>query len=174
MSAVRVREIYEILTRDGSRCWVVGGWGIDALLGRQTRPHKDLDVLLVSTEHLRAWQLLHRAGFSLDYRWDENREVGCEGAGGTTLPTAYVLSDREGSQIDVHVLGDDLSPMWITDRTFIAGALEASGIIDGLPVACMSAPMQRLAHTGYVLPPEQWRDLRHLDDLGQERSSAAR
>ncbi len=27
------------------QCWVVGGWGVDALLGRQTRTHKDSDVL---------------------------------------------------------------------------------------------------------------------------------
>ncbi|MGH8515394.1 MAG: nucleotidyltransferase domain-containing protein [Gammaproteobacteria bacterium] len=25
---------------------MVGGWGIDALLGAQTRPHKDLDLLI--------------------------------------------------------------------------------------------------------------------------------
>jgi lincosamide nucleotidyltransferase A/C/D/E len=165
MSAVRAREIYQLLTGQGIRCWVVGGWGIDALLGRESRAHKDLDVLLVSCEHLGAWQLLHRAGFLLAYRWEENEDVVWDGAGGITLPTAYVLSDREESQIDVHVLGDDLSPMWITDRALIVGALEASGTIDGLTVACMSAPMQRIAHTGYVLPQEQRRDLQLLDDV---------
>jgi lincosamide nucleotidyltransferase A/C/D/E len=166
MSAGRVREIYQLLTREGIRTWVVGGWGIDALLGRETRPHKDLDVLLVRREHLRAWRLLHAAGFSLDYRWEENTDVALAGSGGATLPTAYVLTDDRGSQVDVHVLHDDLSPMWVTDRAFIAGALEASGTIDGLPVACMSAAMQRIAHTGYDLPDPQRHDLQQLDDVG--------
>jgi lincosamide nucleotidyltransferase A/C/D/E len=26
--------------------WVDGGWGVDALLGEQTRPHKDLDIAI--------------------------------------------------------------------------------------------------------------------------------
>jgi lincosamide nucleotidyltransferase A/C/D/E len=165
MSAARVRQVYELLTGEGLRCWVVGGWGIDALLGRETREHKDLDILLVRSEHERAWELLHSAGFSLDYRWEENREVDWDGPDEGTLPTAYVLTDGRGGQVDVHVLRDDLSPMWITDRAFEAGALDASGTIDGLTVACMSAPMQRIAHTGYDLPEEQQRDLRSLNQV---------
>ncbi len=172
MSAARVREIYQLLTGEGVRCWIVGGWGIDALLGRETRKHKDLDVLLVSHEHMRAWQLLHRAGFSLCYRWEENEDVAWGGPGGMTLPTAYVLTDGEGGQVDIHVLRDDLSPMWITDREFEAGALDASGTIDGLTVACMSAPMQRIAHTGYDLPEEQQRDLQSLDDVDPQPASS--
>lgn len=30
----------------GLRTWVAGGWGVDALLGRQTRVHRDLDLAL--------------------------------------------------------------------------------------------------------------------------------
>ena len=164
MSGERVCEVYELLTGEGIRCWIVGGWGIDALLGRQTREHKDLDVLLVSCEHRRAWQLLHREGFVLDHRWEENNEVE-GGPDGTTMPTAYVLTDREGGQVDIHVLRDDLSPSWITDRAFVPGALEASGTIDGLTVACISARMQRIAHSGYDIPDEQQHDLRLLEEV---------
>ncbi len=165
MSAGRVREAYQLLADEGVRCWVVGGWGIDALLGRQTREHQDLDVLLVRSEHARAWHLLHRAGFSLAYRWGENQDDAEGGPGGALWPTAYVLTDDEGGQIDVHVLRDDLTPMWITDRALDTGALDASGAIDGLTVACLSAPAQRLAHTGYELPAEQRRDLQLLDEV---------
>ena len=165
MSGERVHELYELLTGEGVRCWIVGGWGIDALLGRQTREHKDLDVLLVSCEHLRAWQRLNQEGFVLDHRWEENTEVVLGGPGGTTMPTAYVLTDGEGAEVDVHVLGDDLAPLWITDRAFVAGALDARGTIDGATVACMSARMQRLAHSGYDVPDEQKRDLRLLDEV---------
>ena len=121
--------------------------------------------MLVNSEHLRAWQLLHREGFVLDHRWEENNEVVGGGPDGTTMPTAYVLTDGDGAEVDVHVLGDDLAPLWITDRAFVAGALDASGTIDGLRVACMSARMQRLAHSGYDVPVEQQRDLRLLDEV---------
>jgi lincosamide nucleotidyltransferase A/C/D/E len=172
MSAARVRELYQLLAAEGVRCWIVGGWGVDALLGRQTREHKDLDVLLIRSEHMRAWHLLHSAGFSFDYRWEENQDDATGGPEGTSLPTAYVLTDGEGGQVDIHVLRDDLSPMWITDRAFEAAALDASGTIDGLTVACMSAPMQRIAHTGYELPEYQRRDLQSLDEVDPKPASA--
>ena len=44
MNAVDVIEIYTELERRGVRIWIDGGWGVDALLGRQTRPHADLDI----------------------------------------------------------------------------------------------------------------------------------
>lgn len=168
MSGPRVRELYQLLAGEGVRCWIVGGWGIDALLGRQTREHKDIDLLLVRSEHMRAWQLLHSAGFSLDYRWEENQDDASGGPEKTSLPTAYVLTDGEGAQVDIHVLRDDRSPMWITDRALEAGALDASGTIDGLRVACMSASMQRVAHMGYALPEVQRRDLQSLDEVDRD------
>jgi len=30
----------------GIEIWLDGGWGVDALLGEQTRPHKDLDIVV--------------------------------------------------------------------------------------------------------------------------------
>jgi lincosamide nucleotidyltransferase A/C/D/E len=44
MTADDVVALYARLTQAGVRVWVDGGWGVDALLGRQTRPHADLDV----------------------------------------------------------------------------------------------------------------------------------
>src|SRR5690242_455224 len=45
MRAEEVVALYTLLDDHGVRLWVDGGWGIDALLAEQTRPHKDLDVL---------------------------------------------------------------------------------------------------------------------------------
>jgi lincosamide nucleotidyltransferase A/C/D/E len=39
-------DVLEILAAlDGFGVWIGGGWGIDALAGRQTRPHDDLDLM---------------------------------------------------------------------------------------------------------------------------------
>ena len=46
MQAEDVIELYALLLEHGVRLWVDGGWGIDALLNRQTRPHKDLDAFV--------------------------------------------------------------------------------------------------------------------------------
>ena len=46
MRAQDVLEIVAYLDAAGVRVWLDGGWGVDALLGEQTRPHKDLDIVV--------------------------------------------------------------------------------------------------------------------------------
>lgn len=168
MTEASAGELCRAFDQGRIRCWVVGGWGVDALLGRCTRPHKDLDVLLALGEHAHAWRLLHERGYRLAYRWEECVDVPGVLLNGTGQPTAYVLEDQSGRLVDVHVLDDrehELTPLWATDRVLIAGALDASGTIDGLPVRCMSARMQLLAHEGYELPDEHRADVVLLQQL---------
>jgi lincosamide nucleotidyltransferase A/C/D/E len=44
MTLEDVVEVLAALDAGGIDYWVDGGWGIDALLGRQTREHRDLDL----------------------------------------------------------------------------------------------------------------------------------
>src|SRR5438874_13741981 len=46
MSSKDLVDLYEALGRLGVQIWVDGGWGVDALLGKQTRPHKGLDIAI--------------------------------------------------------------------------------------------------------------------------------
>ena len=46
LSAQDALALYTMLVARGVASWVMGGWGVDALLGRATRPHHDLDVLV--------------------------------------------------------------------------------------------------------------------------------
>ena len=39
-------EILGMIERQGVRIWLDGGWAADALLGRQTRHHWDLDIVI--------------------------------------------------------------------------------------------------------------------------------
>ena len=41
-----VVTLYRAFAAADAPVWLMGGWGIDALLGRQTRRHHDLDVLV--------------------------------------------------------------------------------------------------------------------------------
>lgn len=52
MPATRVLEIISALEAADLCCWVDGGWGIDALVGEQTRPHKDLDLVVDSVRRI--------------------------------------------------------------------------------------------------------------------------
>ena len=44
MTATEAPAVLDILERAGIEVWVDGGWGIDALLGLETRAHRDLDL----------------------------------------------------------------------------------------------------------------------------------
>lgn len=56
-------EVGGLFESCGARWWVAGGWAIDLLIGRQTRPHGDLDVLVLRPEqhvvrsYLQAWDV---------------------------------------------------------------------------------------------------------------------
>jgi lincosamide nucleotidyltransferase A/C/D/E len=46
MTSGDVVDFYKIVTQLGVDLWIDGGWGVDALLGEQTRPHRDLDIAI--------------------------------------------------------------------------------------------------------------------------------
>ena len=46
MTSVDVLDFYRTMSEIGVEVWIDGGWGVDALLGEQTRPHKDLDIAI--------------------------------------------------------------------------------------------------------------------------------
>jgi hypothetical protein len=43
--------VLRLADRARARLWIDGGWGVDALLGSQTREHGDLDVV-IEVRHL--------------------------------------------------------------------------------------------------------------------------
>jgi lincosamide nucleotidyltransferase A/C/D/E len=50
MPAREVVRIFDLLEAQGLQVWLDGGWGVDALVGTQTRKHDDLDVAVVLAE----------------------------------------------------------------------------------------------------------------------------
>ena len=160
-----VISIYQCLLGNGIRVWLTGGWGIDALLGRQTRPHKDLDVLVLLDDVIRMRALMAADGYGLKELWSENRFV-VDGDGVETA-TAFVLQDPSGRELDVHAMRVDEQgngmPAWEAEGLILGSQdLAGKGVIDGTDVRCLSVEMQLLVHTGYELPEVQLRDLELL------------
>jgi lincosamide nucleotidyltransferase A/C/D/E len=122
--------------------WVDGGWGVDALVGRQTRPHSDLDLVveLDRTDDILA--RLEPLGFRLTL--DER-------------PTRLVLEDRTGNHIDFHPLVFDESDEGKQigagpnggDAIYPAAGLLGRGVIEGREVACLTPELLLRHHTGY-------------------------
>ncbi|HSJ52978.1 MAG TPA: hypothetical protein VLC52_04455 [Anaerolineae bacterium] len=158
-------DIYQSLAANEIRAWITGGWGIDALLQEQTRPHKDLDVIVLVDDVVRIRDLLGRAGYGLKELWSENRWV--VDSHGNEVPTGFVLQDGEGREVDAHAMRLDERgngiPAWEAEGlVFQSKDLNGEGLIAGLRVHCLSAERQLAAHTGYDLPAYQVRDLELL------------
>jgi lincosamide nucleotidyltransferase A/C/D/E len=177
MRAEEVVALYALLAEHGVRVWVDGGWGVDALLGEQTRPHKDLDALVPFDDLGTLAGVLAGRGFTRKEIWGENRWVahaarlpliGREPRGGSAVATAFVLRDGTGHELDVHALTFDRRgcgiPAWNADVTYPPDALAGRGVIAGTPVRCLSARMQMATHTGYALQAKDRQDLRLLHE----------
>src|SRR5512139_3613875 len=147
-----VIHTYQLLETAGILVWLTGGWGIDALLGEQTRPHKDLDIIMLLDDVVRMRELLGRAGYGLKEIWSENRQAA--DAQGIETPTAFVLQDSAGREIDVHALRLDECgsgiPAWAANEGFVFTPedLAEEGMIAGVAVRCLSPAMQVSCHTG--------------------------
>lgn len=168
LSAEDASTLYRALSDAGVRCWVVGGWGVDALIDRQTRPHKDLDVLVLRQDLPQLRKVMVEHGFVRTLLWpNENLWIVSDGE---SCPTAYVMTDPLGRELDIHVLdrGADGEPvpLWSTSQRLQAEFLEGRGFIAGTPVACMTREGQLAMHTGYDLPGSHQADVALLRTLG--------
>jgi lincosamide nucleotidyltransferase A/C/D/E len=142
----------------------MGGWGVDALLGEESRVHHDLDVLVARRHLPRFLAAIASIGFSEAYLWEgENQFVEIDGE---RFPTAFVQVDGVGREVDVHVIevSDDGTPTalcevpWLFDKDSLRGL----GQIAGQPVRCVSASTQLQMHSGYQLPAEHRKDAARL------------
>ena len=175
-AAEDVIEIYAGLLAKGVQVWLDGGWGIDALLGRQTRPHKDFDAIAVFEDLPVLTRFLSERGFELKLIWEENRWEPCPEPPtlvGRERPaveaaTAFVLEDGSGRELDFHVMRFDehgrLTPAWEAGLVFPPEAFAGVGTIGGKRVRCLSAEMQMRTHTGYALKESDVHDLRLLHE----------
>jgi Aminoglycoside-2''-adenylyltransferase len=57
MTAKDAIKLYKLFDQHGIKVWIDGGWGVDALLGHQTRKHDDLDIALHHSHVSALWKL---------------------------------------------------------------------------------------------------------------------
>ena len=159
MTAEDIVDLYSGLLAAGVRVWVDGGWGIDALLGRQTRTHRDFDAIAAFQDLLALTRYLSGRGFALKVIWPENRWapspeepalVGRESPA-VEAATAFVLEDGSGRETDFQVVRVDEHgrwlPAWETDLVFPPEAFAGMGTVGGTRVRCLSAERCRCAPT---------------------------
>ena len=157
-----VSQLCQLLAAENIPVWLAGGWGIDALLGEQTRPHKDLDILVLVADVIHLQDILAEHGYRFKDVWTEN--LPARDAQGRAVPTAFILCASDGREVDVHALrlveqGMGI-PAWQEERSL---DLTGTGRIAGHTVHCLSVRAQVQSHTGYELPEAHRRDMDRLN-----------
>jgi lincosamide nucleotidyltransferase A/C/D/E len=155
---IEAADVVEILGWLGAvsvDVWLDGGWGVDALVGEQTREHKDLDLVVRDAHEHRMREALATHGFI---------QVG-------GVPQHFVLADERGREVEVHpvrfddqgnghLLSEDGEPFGHS-----AEAFAATGSVSGYRVACLSAESQMSNHSwGYEPGDTDVQDMRLLHD----------
>ncbi|GAB2608720.1 nucleotidyltransferase domain-containing protein [Pseudactinotalea suaedae] len=134
-----VLAVLDSLAAAGCRAWVAGGWGVDALIGRQTRRHRDLDLAIDARAEDAALHALAEHGYAVETDW---------------RPVRVELAAPGDRWVDLHpVLLDDYgngTQQDLDGGVFVYPAdCFVTGTIGGRTVSCLSVEQQLIFHSGY-------------------------
>lgn len=161
MDAAAVINVARTFTAAEIPFWLDGGWGVDALIGRQSRAHEDLDLIVPAVRVPAVSRALSALGYDLAI---------------DDTPTRIVFKGGDARQIDIHLLvlddeGGGFQPLpdgsvWRCPPAWLTGC----GLVAGQAVPCLSADGQLAAHTGYALTDKDRHDLDLLQShMGSKR-----
>ncbi|GLY25409.1 hypothetical protein [Micromonospora sp. NBRC 101691] len=139
LDADEVHAVLDALASAGCPAWIGGGWGVDALVGRQTRSHRDLDLLIPADREAAALRSLGLLGYTVETDW---RPVRVE-----------VVAARRG-RVDLHPVtfdaAGDAYQAGLDGTSFhYPGDCFTTGTIAGRAVGCLSVEQQLSLHSGY-------------------------
>lgn len=174
--AADVLAVLDAFSRADVRGWLAGGWGVDALLGLQTRRHADIDVLLHWEDGVE--ERARRALAALGFRPLQDQVI----TDGRPLSVRWVVDD---GLVAVDMLPVDLN-RWpfvglLNGRAQAAGAagagpadplLDDSGVIAGHRVPCVPLRLQLVLHQGYPMRKSDLHDFALLEELFVRRRSS--
>ena len=149
MEAGDVVQIYKLLEENNIEVWIDGGWGTDALLGEQTRPHNDLDIAIRQKDVDKLNNLLNSQGYKEKKRSSDYN---------------FVLGDGEGREVDVHTLEFDTKGNNIYGIEYPKESLTGTGTINGQTVRCISPEWVIKFHANFEPKEKDFKDIKALCD----------
>jgi lincosamide nucleotidyltransferase A/C/D/E len=157
MNASETVRLYRELDQLGIRVWLDGGWGVDALLGYESRAHDDVDLVVQQADLSRLRDYLESRGYS-DVPRDDTR------------PWNFVMARPTGEEVDIHVVVFDDAGNGVygpPERgvSYPASAFGVIGTVADQPVRCLTAEYQLESHHGYELREKDHADIAALRRL---------
>jgi lincosamide nucleotidyltransferase A/C/D/E len=146
MTVEDVLVFLDLMDENGIDVVVDGGWGVDALLGWQSRMHQDLDIAVQHRHVPRLRQVLKDRGYI-----DVPRE--------DTHTYNFVLGDSEGHLIDIHSYEFDDKGNLLFGIAYPFDSLTGTGAIDGRPVRCITPARMVEFHAAYEGDEDDYQDV---------------
>ena len=132
MELEHVTDLCRFFEKADLAFWIDGGWGVDALLERQTRPHSDLDLAVLRSDLPAFERVLRAQGYArADRPGDADWNRVFQGRSGRSVDLHGFVPDAHGNGI----LGDPAQ-----GAMYPAGALDGNGMLGNVRVRCVAAP----------------------------------
>ena len=152
MIETEVLRVLDALDASGVRAGVTGGWGVDALLRRQSREHGDVDLGVPSDSVDAAIEALRGLGYRISADERPARIILESDDGNVDLHPIVMLPSGGGVQTGFDGQTFEYPP----------GSLEAEGEIGGRIVRCGTPDLQIAFHRGYEPREHDRRDMAAL------------
>ena len=122
----------------GVSIFIDGGWGVDALLGYESREHNDIDIFTEAVNKNNAYEILERNGFyeiAMDY----------------TTASHSVWQDIDNRIIDLHLFTYTPDHNLVFEgEKYPAEVFSGLGTIGDREVICIAPHYQVQFHLGYT------------------------
>lgn len=144
MPAETVCTLITALRAHGVAACIGGGWAVDALVGKQTRQHADLDVWVDASDTEGLFTAFTSQGVDRIHPWPGDR------------PWNFVLHDGLTRRVDLHLyetLGDGRLHYGSVNAPFVFADhdLSGGGAIAGMRVRCERPEFALHNRTGFEL-----------------------
>jgi lincosamide nucleotidyltransferase A/C/D/E len=148
-------EVLDLLDSMEIHYWIEGGWGVDILLGKQNRVHRDIDVDFDGEFTKALLDKLREIGYEIVVDLSPSRiELHHPNLGYIDIHPLIINKDGSARQADLQGGWYELDAKWFSTAGF-----------EGRVIPCISAEAQRLFHSGYELREVDKIDMKNLDVL---------
>lgn len=145
-------EIISLFRSQGMQLYLDGGWGVDALVGFESRAHNDIDIFIEKQVSEHAIKLLKDNGY-----YETVMEY--------TTSDHSVWQDDNARIIDLHIFSrNDNDDIIFEGETFPKEVFSGKGRIGNLEVDCITPEWQVIFHSGYQLDENDAKDVLLLCD----------